>query len=543
VETLLTGAHNLSGIAPDLAGGKMYYLAGNTPDRIIQRANLDGTGVQTLVGSPSGKRFIALDLADGKMYWTDAETDKIQRANLDGTGVEDLVTGIPGPSGIALDLAGGKMYWAENALGKIQRANLDGSGVEDLVTGVFNPNGIALDLAGGKMYWTNNQAGTIQRANLDGSDVEDLVTGLSVPQGIAVDIQVAIDTTPPEITPNVSGTLGNNGWYISDVIVSWTVTDPESGIASSTGCDPTTLTTDTTGTILTCSATNGVGLSNSASVTVKLDKTAPGITPGTPPAGSPYLPNQSVTPSFTCTDNVSGFASSSGLSTSGPNGTDCTGPGSVNTSASGPQSYGPLVATDIAGNSTTLAGVAYNVIYTIYLHGTGPNNNPPTLFLDNIAPGAATARYKDSSSINFNGGNPWKDIGTWAANPTLSTGILNTLSELHVWLGLKNSDDQGTKFDLRAEIYKNDTLVASAETYCITGVTRNPAQAKEATVSFGSFSPTPFNGTSDLLSLKIQTRIGTDGAGSFCGGHSNAVGLRLYFDAASRPSRFNAVFD
>ena len=28
----------------------------------------------------------------GKMYWTDAGTDKIQRANLDGTQVEDLVT-------------------------------------------------------------------------------------------------------------------------------------------------------------------------------------------------------------------------------------------------------------------------------------------------------------------------------------------------------------------------------------------------------------------------------------------------------------------
>ena len=29
---------------------------------------------------------------------------------------------------------------------------------------------------------------------------------------------------------------------------------------------------------------------------------------------------------------------------------------------------------------------------------------------------------------------------------------------------------------------------------------------------------------------KIQTRIGTNGSGAFCGGHSNATGLRLYFD-------------
>lgn len=181
--------------------------------------------------------------------------------------------------------------------------------------------------------------------------------------------------------------------------------------------------------------------------------------------------------------------------------------------------------------------------FDIYLHGTGPDNNPPTLFLDNIVPGAANAKFKDSSGVNFNGGNPWKDIGTWAANPTLSAGTLTTLNELHVWLGLKNSDDQGTKFDLRAEIYKNGTLIASGETYCITNLTRNAAQAKEATVSFGSFSPDSFNGTSDVLALKIQTRIGTDGAGNFCGGHSNAVGLRLYFDATSRPARFNAGFE
>jgi hypothetical protein len=31
-------------------------------------------------------------MARQKLYWTDAGTGKIQRANLDGTGVEDLVS-------------------------------------------------------------------------------------------------------------------------------------------------------------------------------------------------------------------------------------------------------------------------------------------------------------------------------------------------------------------------------------------------------------------------------------------------------------------
>jgi len=88
---------------------------------------------------------------------------------------------------------------------------------------------------------------------------------------------------------------------------------------------------------------------------------------------------------------------------------------------------------------------------SFYLHGTGPNANPPTLFLDNNAPTASTAKYRDSSGVNFSGGNLWKEIGTWT---TGATGVLTEFNNLHVWLGLKNSDDIGTRFDLRAEVYK-----------------------------------------------------------------------------------------
>ena len=81
------------------------------------------------------------------MYWTDWGTDKIQRANLDGSGVEDLVTsaGLLTPQAIALDAGGGKMYWTDYGTDKIQRANLNGSQVEDLVTsGLNEPYGLAL---------------------------------------------------------------------------------------------------------------------------------------------------------------------------------------------------------------------------------------------------------------------------------------------------------------------------------------------------------------------------------------------------------------
>ena len=90
--------------------------------------------------------------------------------------------------------------------------------------------------------------------------------------------RIVTDTTPPVITPNISGTLGTNGWYRSNVTVTWTVTDAESGIASSTGCSSTTLSNDIAGVTLTCSAINGAGLRGSVPLSIKIDKTAPPIT-------------------------------------------------------------------------------------------------------------------------------------------------------------------------------------------------------------------------------------------------------------------------
>lgn len=194
------------------------------------------------------------------------------------------------------------------------------------------------------------------------------------------------------------------------------------------------------------------------------------------------------------------------------------------------------------GTLATIAGPQSPPSVDFYLHGTGPNENPPTLFLDTSSPTSATAKFKDSSSVNFNGGNTWKEVGVWAAQSSLTSGTLSALGDLHVWVGLKNSDDQGTNFDLRAEIYRNGVSLSSGETLCVVGVTRNASNAKEVTIAFTPFSPATFNGATDVLSVKILTRIGTTAAGASCGGHSNAVGLRLYFDAINRASRFNGNF-
>jgi hypothetical protein len=184
-------------------------------------------------------------------------------------------------------------------------------------------------------------------------------------------------------------------------------------------------------------------------------------------------------------------------------------------------------------------------VIDFFLHGSGRTANPPTLFLDDSAPSDKNVKFTDSPGMNFKGGNPWQEIGTWTAAPDLFTGTVTALGDLHVWLGLKNSDDQGTQFDLQAEVWKNGTLITAGETLCITGVTRNPGKAKAVTVAFADFAPVELDGATDDLSLKILTRIGTNPDGSKCTGpgssHDNARGLRLYFDATSRPAGFTTI--
>ena len=169
---------------------------------------------------------------------------------------------------------------------------------------------------------------------------------------------------------------------------------------------------------------------------------------------------------------------------------------------------------------------------TLSLRGTGADANPSTLFLGSAST-ATAPKYRDSASVTFAGGNVFKEIGTWTATP--SAVNLTSVGGLYSWIGLKNSDDQGTSFDLQSELYRNGVLFATGLTRCIQGVTRDPNSAEEVIVAFGPFSTEVFTGT-DVLGLKVLTRIGTNPDGSACGGHGNAVGLRLYFDSTNRPS-------
>ncbi|HXQ38874.1 MAG TPA: hypothetical protein VN843_33030, partial [Anaerolineales bacterium] len=136
------------------------------------------------------------------------------------------------------------------------------------------------------------------------------------------------DSTPPVISKTISGTPGDNGWYTSNVSIDWTVSDPESSFTT-TGCADTTINSDTTGTLSSCSATSAGGTS-SDSVTIKRDATAPSISGVASPAPNGAGWNKTdVNVNFTCNDVTSGVASCGPNQTLTSNGADQSATGNA----------------------------------------------------------------------------------------------------------------------------------------------------------------------------------------------------------------------
>ena len=191
VEVLITGLDAPWSIDIDPVRRKLYF--GDVNRGVIQRANLDGTEVETLnvrvpVDGPAG---LAIDPMKNDLYWSDFVYDRIYKTDLDSSTTTVLISsGLTNPFGLALDLEGGKLYWADTGLtgrtGKIQRSNLDGTNVEDLVTGLANPRDVAIDLVGGQIYWPDLTESAIYRANLDGTGIGAWLTRVYESHAIAI---------------------------------------------------------------------------------------------------------------------------------------------------------------------------------------------------------------------------------------------------------------------------------------------------------------------------------------------------------------------
>ena len=176
-----------SALALDKSHGKLYW--GDQTLGTMNRSNLDGSDPEVLFSTPF-HRGLAIDEVNGKIYWDTSISQfkgDVWRSNLDGTGQELVVTSTDErfkPNKIALDIAGGKIYWTDYVFDIVRRSNLDGSDIQNIYVPPFNrnPQGIALDLQNGVVYWgqdieIDGNTGKIMAADLDGSNAHDFMDG------------------------------------------------------------------------------------------------------------------------------------------------------------------------------------------------------------------------------------------------------------------------------------------------------------------------------------------------------------------------------
>ena len=123
-----------------------------------------------------------------------------------------------------------------------------------------------------------------------------------------------IDPSPPAVSYvlNPATADGSNGWYKSNVTLTWTVTEDESpNSLQKTGCVDQNITADQLETTYSCSATSAGGSDGPVEVKIKRDATAPtlnhtGNTPSAPNGNGWY--NTDITANFTASDATSGLA-------------------------------------------------------------------------------------------------------------------------------------------------------------------------------------------------------------------------------------------
>jgi hypothetical protein len=111
---------------------------------------------------------------------------------------------------------------------------------------------------------------------------------------------------------------------------------------------------------------------------------------------------------------------------------------------------------------------------------------------------------------------------------------LTALSPAQVWLGLKNSDDVGTNFDLLAEVLKNGSVVGSGQLNNVPGGSSGFNNAVLRTINLALSSQVNVS-AGDTLRIRLSVRIAVGVTG-----HRSGT-ARLWFNDAAASSRFGAA--
>jgi sugar lactone lactonase YvrE len=342
------------------------YIADRGNNRIRK---IDATGIVSTLATFTGPMTVELD-ASGYLLVAGAEC-RIRRINVD-TGASTTVAGtgncalndstLAGPAistpigqfttfTIAPDgsifLGWSRHFYRLDASGWMTRVPAPPNGIvtADGVN-IFRPEKMKFDAAG-RLYLTDVAKPYLFR-----------ISGL-------------IDATPPVVEPQVSGSFGENGWHRSDVNIEWSVTDPDSTIATTSGCAASTVYWDTSGVTFSCSATS-LGGTTTRTVTIRRDATPPVVEFGTmvPPRAGGWATTDVSVP-FTVNDATSGVANVTALSP-------------ITISIEGRDLFVPFDATDEAGNVSSVTTPLVSI-----------DKTPPVITITSPQQGRTYGAYSD----------------------------------------------------------------------------------------------------------------------------------------------------
>jgi len=174
---------------------------------------------------------------------------------------------------------------------------------------------------------------------------------------------ITLVTTPPNTTVSLFGTIGDNGWYISDVQIEFQVNSTallnETWYRLDNGNwtkydQPINITTEGQTSIEFYSTDKAGNVEEVKNLTVKVDKTPPMITVTSPEAKSHAL-GESITVTFEALDRTSGLANVTATLDGAP-----VENGSIHSNLSLGDHSLAVTALDIAGNNAT-STVAFSV--------------------------------------------------------------------------------------------------------------------------------------------------------------------------------------
>jgi hypothetical protein len=121
-----------------------------------------------------------------------------------------------------------------------------------------------------------------------------------------------------------------------------------------------------------------------------------------------------------------------------------------------------------------------------------------------------------------------------SVNVTVNPRLLAAVGPANVWIGLKNSDDVGTKFDLQVEVFKDGAPVGSGQSYSVAGGSSGFNNAKLRTIPLTLTSSA--NCCGGTLSVRVSVRVAADS------GHRSGT-ARLWFNDAQANSNFIATIE